>query len=279
MSSMRAHFVEVDGVRTRYLRAGSGTPLLLLHGVGYSGDCFIRNIEPLAAHFTVIAPDMLGHGFTAAPPFAGIAPQVAMARHLDRMTDILGLGPAHVGGSSFGALVAALMYFNRPDRVGRLLLIGSGSVFHTGEEQEKTLRAAAANAGRALADPTLAVCRQRSAGIVFDPACIPEEMIWIQATSYAAEDRVAAYQATIEGSIAAMGDPAARVLERLERIACPVRITVGREDVRADWRRHVEGAARMPRAELAIYEQCSHMPFLEHAGRFNSETVEFLTKP
>lgn len=275
---MRAKFIDIDGVRTRYLTAGTGAPLLLLHGVGLSGDCFIRNLAPLAEQFTVYAVDMLGHGFTAAPSFAGVAPQLAMARHLSRMVDVLGLDSCHIGGSSFGALVAALMYLDRPERVRRLLLIGSGSVFHSGEEQEKTLRAAAANAGKALADPTLAVCRQRVAGIVHDPACIAEELIWIQATCYAAEDRAAAYQATIDGSIAAMADPAARVLERLEAIRCPTRVTVGREDVRADWRRHVAGVERMPAAELVIYEGCGHLPFLEHPERFNRETIEFLTK-
>src|SRR6476620_5133269 len=103
---MRAAFIDVDGVRTRYLYEGSGPPLILLHGVGVSGDTFCRNIDALAAHFTVCAPDMLGHGFTDAVDYRGGPPQPHIVRHLGRLADLLGFQKYSVAGSSFGALIA-----------------------------------------------------------------------------------------------------------------------------------------------------------------------------
>ena len=52
---MGASFVDVDGIRTRYLHAGDGPPLLLIHGLGISADCWFYNVDVLARHFSVCA--------------------------------------------------------------------------------------------------------------------------------------------------------------------------------------------------------------------------------
>ena len=61
---MRAKFVDVNGVKTRYLHEGSGEPLLLVHGAGAFADNFYKNIDALGKEYFVCAPDMVGHGFT-----------------------------------------------------------------------------------------------------------------------------------------------------------------------------------------------------------------------
>lgn len=273
---MRAAFVDVDGIRTRYLYEGSGPPLILLHGVGVSGDTFYRNIDALAAHFTVCAPDMLGHGFTDSVDYKGGPPQPHIVRHLTRMAELLGYQTYSVGGSSFGALIAALMYFERPEKVKQLLLIGSGSVFHPAEEQSKTLQAAFDNASKAMQAPTLASCRQRLANICHSPQSVAEEVLLVQLTSYGLPDRFAAYQATIQGMITALNsdDPQQyRVQHRLEEIAVPTLILTGREDIRARVDLHEEGAKRIPNAELVIFDQCNHLPYMEHPERFNEAVI------
>jgi pimeloyl-ACP methyl ester carboxylesterase len=241
-----------------------------------SADCFLRNIDPLASRFSVFVPDLLGHGFTDAADLSGAAAQLAMANHIVQLADELGLRSFSALGFSFGALVAALAYFERPKQVRKLVLIGSGSTFQPADEQKKTLRAAASNGKTAMADPTLESCGTRASNIVYDPSVIPAELIWIQLTAYALPDRLAAYMETIESSIAHMGDASTRVFDRLEQIACPTKVIVGRDDIRADWRWHEKGVARMPDANLTIYERCGHMPFLEHAEQFNSEVSSFV---
>lgn len=274
--TLEARFLDIKGVRTRYLHCGSGKPLLLLHGVGLSADCFIRNLEELGSKHAVYAIDLLGHGFTDSVDYKGAAPQQVMARHVADFAEALSLPQYSVVGSSFGALVAGLVYFLDPARVERLVLVGSGSTFHTADDQRATLSASLANGSRAMTDPTLEKCRQRLAAIVFDPSVIPPEWMFLQLTSYALTDRLDAYRRTVSGSVAAMNDDTSRVLSRLEDILCPALVVVGDDDKRADRTAHVEGAKRLPRARIETYPRCGHFPFLEYPQRFNQEVLDFL---
>lgn len=273
---MRARFIDVDGVRTRVLYAGSGPAVMFLHGVGVSADTFIRNIDALGRDFTVVVPDMLGHGFTDAIDFSKAPPQQSAVRHLNRLADLLGLERYSVAGSSYGGLVAALMSLDRPQRVENLIVIGSGTVFHPSDEQEATLRAAAANAVQALGDPTLESCRKRLGAICFDAASVAEEILHVQLTSYALADRLDAYKATIEGLVATAHSDTHRVYSRLESIRARTLILTGREDIRAKWALHVEGRNRIPDSRLLIYERCGHLPYLEHPDAFNRDVRAFL---
>jgi 2-hydroxy-6-oxonona-2,4-dienedioate hydrolase len=274
---MRARFVNVEGIRTRVLYAGNGPALMLLHGVGVSADTFIRNIDALAGRHAVFAPDMLGHGFTDAIDFTKQPPQQSAVRHLGGLADTLGLDRYSVAGSSYGGLVAALMWCDRPTRVDNLVLIGTGAVFHAGDEQAATLRAAAANASQALGDPTIESCRKRLGVICYDPASAPEEILPVQLTSYALPDRFSAYKATIEGLVATVHSTEHRVYSRLETLTARTLILTGRDDIRAKWQLHVDGRKRMPDARILIYERCGHLPYLEHPEAFNRDVGAFLT--
>jgi len=194
-------------------------------------DCLLRNIHPLASRFSVFVPDLLGHGFTDAADLNGAAAQIAMAKHIVQLADGLGLGSFSALRFSFGALVAAMVYFERPEQVGKPVLVGTGSTFYPADEQKKMLRAAAANGMTAMADPTLESCVTRASNIVHDPSVIPAELIWIQLTVYALP----------------IGLPPT------------VRRSKAANDIRADWRWHEKGVARMPDASRADYERCGHM--------------------
>ena len=250
--------------------------MFLLHGVGVGGSTFFRNIDELGKHHTVYAPDMLGHGFTDAVDFNGGPPQPATVRHLGLLADALGVERCSVAGSSYGGLIAALLWFDRPERVDNLILIGTGAVFHPAEEQEQTLRNAAANASQAMGDPTLESCRRRLGAICHDPRTVPEEILLEQLTSYALADRFDAYKATIAGLIATCSSAEHRVYTRLEQLKARTLILTGREDIRAKWQLHIEGRKRMPNAQLLILEKCGHLPYIEHPLIFNSAIAAFL---
>jgi 2-hydroxy-6-oxonona-2,4-dienedioate hydrolase len=273
---LQIKFATVNGIRMRYLVAGAGDPVVLVHGIGLSCECWLRNVEALAQRHTVLAPDLLGHGFADAVDFRGEASQVVNARQIAALAGSLGHEMYSVAGSSYGGLVAALMYFNAPLRVRKLVLIGTASVFQSDEDQAKALRAAAANARQAMGNPTLDSCRRRLQAIVHDPASVPEEMLWAQLTSYALPDRLSAYEATIEACLANLNDRSTRAAWRLAEIDAPSWVITGREDIRADWRQHATGAERMKNARLDVYERCGHLPFLEHAAKFNADLLAFL---
>lgn len=273
---MRAQFIDVQGVNTRYLCAGEGDAIVLLHGVGMSGDCFHRNIEALARNAFVIAPDMLGHGFTSYPGFGGLPPPLAMARHVVALTDAIGIERCCVVGSSLGGLVAALTFFERPGLVNRLVLAASSSCINTPAQQEAVLKASAANALNAMKDPSLAGLRRRLRNIVFADSGVSEELLLVQLTSYAYPDRAAAYADTINQVIDTIFVPEGQVSHRLSALTIPVLMVAGRNDIRAPVDRQIEGVRRFPSADLKIYEQCGHFPFLEHPARFNDDLSAFL---
>lgn len=271
--------VVVDGIRLSILSEGQGTQgLFLLHGIGFGADSFLRNMQPPAAQIRVVAVDLPGHGFSDAMDYGGKPPQLVMAGLINRLADLLGLKSWSVAGSSYGAIVASLAWFDRPAQVKSLILIGSGSVFHATEQQKKTLAASVANGRTAMIDPTLESCRKRAGNIVFDPAVVPAEMVKSQLESYRLPDRLAAYENTVNETVRTMEMPGARVLDRLEEMRVPTLVITGRNDIRSSWEKHVEGAARMPDAELNIYEDCGHIPYLEHADRFNADMADFLRR-
>lgn len=273
---MRVAFGDAAGIRTRYLDTGAGEALFLVHGVGASSDNFAQNLRTLGERLRVVAPDLIGHGGSAGDLATAPSPHEQMARQVLGLADTLGIGPFALAGTSYGALVAAQAALAAPDRIRRLVLIGSGSLFHPREAQVRTLRAAAANGRKAMENPGFDACRRRLAAIVHTASCIPDALVYAQLNHYALPDRIVAYDRTLAGAIAAAQAPGPGVHERLGELSMPVRIIVGRDDPRADWREHEKAAARIPGACISIYEDCGHLPYLEHADRFNAELLEFL---
>jgi len=277
---MQAKFVDVAGVRTRYLYAGAGNKkaLLLIHGSGLAAESWMRNIDALGEQFAVYAPDNLGHGFTDAIDLGAGIPQPHTARHLARFMETIGIERYAAAGSSYGALIAGLMYFDHPNRLEQLILIGSSSVFDRDEVYRKALAGAYANATSALANPTLETCRKRMANAVYDVACVPEGLLLMQLTQYAQADRLDFYIRANRNRSEAAGKDDARILGKLEQIHVPTLIITGKQDKRADWEATQAGVRRIPHAELHLFDKCGHLPYLEHPNEFNALVTEFLRR-
>ena len=273
---MRVRFIDIDGVRTRYYVAGSGTPLLLIHGVGSSADSWVRCMDALSERYAVHAVDLLGHGYTDAVDFHDSPPQPIQLKHLFGFVDALGLASYSVAGASFGALLAALMLFERPEQVKKLVLIGSGSVFNPPDEQADVLRAVLKNQLPATENPSPEAIRARNAGSTYQKADVFEEIVLTQLTAYALPGRAHALRQTVEGLIATVNSKQYRVLERLEQIAVPTLIITGRDDPRAGWK-HVEaGRQRIPDCAMHTFERCGHKPYSEHPQAFADIVRDFL---
>jgi magnesium chelatase accessory protein len=105
-----SRFVEAGGLRWHVQAMGGGPVALLAHGTGASTHSW-RDVAPLLARrFTVVAPDLPGHGFTGTPPDGEGLSLPGMARGLDALLRALGAGPPAVAvGHSAGAAVLARM--------------------------------------------------------------------------------------------------------------------------------------------------------------------------
>lgn len=139
----RQRFVDVDGVRTRVIEAGSGPPLVMLHGTGGHAEAYLRNLRGLSRHFRVVLYDLVGHGFSDGPDHPYTLD--VYSAHLAALLDALGLDRVHLSGESLGGWVAAWFASQRPQRVDRLVLTTPGNVTAKPETmrviRESTLRA------------------------------------------------------------------------------------------------------------------------------------------
>ncbi|WP_375398627.1 alpha/beta fold hydrolase BchO [uncultured Sphingomonas sp.] len=103
-----SRFVEAGRLRWHVQVMGDGPPLLLLHGTGAATHSWRALAPLLAEHFTVVAPDLPGHGFTTGRPAGGLA-MPAMARALGELLRTLAIAPATIVGHSAGAAIAIRM--------------------------------------------------------------------------------------------------------------------------------------------------------------------------
>jgi magnesium chelatase accessory protein len=103
-----SRFVKAAGLRWHVQMAGEGPVILLVHGTGSSAHSFRDLIPLLSSHFTVVAPDLPGHGFTDRPSFRELS-LAGMSKALSGLLHKLGVRPAVAVGHSAGAAVLARM--------------------------------------------------------------------------------------------------------------------------------------------------------------------------
>ena len=122
--------IRAAGMTTNYHDLGAGFPVLFIHGSGPGVSAWANwrlALPELARNYRVIAPDMVGFGFTDRPE--GVAYDVATwVKQAVGLLDALGLDKAHIVGNSFGGAIALAMAIQHPERVGRLVLMGSVGV-------------------------------------------------------------------------------------------------------------------------------------------------------
>jgi pimeloyl-ACP methyl ester carboxylesterase len=130
--------VELHGHPVIYRTAGSGPPVVLIHGMVNSSHHWREVALRLADRYTVIAPDLIGHGDSATP-----RGDYSLGAHAAVIRDLLtaiGVGSATVVGHSLGGGVAMQFFWQFPQRVERLVLVSSGGL---GREVSPLIRSAA----------------------------------------------------------------------------------------------------------------------------------------
>src|SRR5438270_4354299 len=149
----------LHGHRVAYRMAGSGPPVLLIHGVASSSADWEVAGPMLARRHSVLAPDLLGHGASAKP--RGDYSMGAFASGIRDLAVSLGVGTATIVGHSLGGGVAMQFAYQFPERAERLVLVGSGGL---GQDVHGILRAATLP-GSELVLPLLAAHRLMNVGM------------------------------------------------------------------------------------------------------------------
>jgi len=277
---VRATIETVGGITTRYLHHGSGDyGVLLLHGVGVSADSFLWNLEALGGDSCqAIAPDLLGYGMTGEGGYKQGAPQDGIVEHLTTLIEHLGLNKVVIVGSSFGANVAAHLFLRMRSRIDGLVLVGCGPALNSVETLARMYEQSFTNGIKAMADPTLDTCRRRMNNLVFDAKSVPEALVLLQLTLYALPGARDRYERRMRG----IKDRAALerfdVTSKISQVTAPSLVIWGRQDVRGSLEEAERAAKLLPDGQWVLYENCGHLPYLEHPDRFNAQVREFVVR-
>src|SRR3954465_10366203 len=129
-------YLTIHGHKRAFVKLGSGPALLLLHGLGCDHTTWLPVVQALSRRYTVIAPDLLGHGLSDKP-----RADYSVGGYANGMSDlltVLGIDKVTVVGHSFGGGVAMQFAYQFPERTERMVLVASGGL---GPEVSPALRA------------------------------------------------------------------------------------------------------------------------------------------
>ncbi|MEJ2869866.1 alpha/beta fold hydrolase [Actinomycetospora sp. OC33-EN08] len=262
--------VDVGGVRTRVLRAGSGPDLVLIHGTGGHLEAYARDVAGLAAHFRVTLYDMVGHGWSDLPDVPYTVD--VLSDHLVGLLDVLGIARAHLSGESLGGWVAAWTAAHHPERVGRLVLNTPGNIANKPEVMAR-LRASTTTA---VTDPSDENVRRRVAWLFHDTSMVTDELVNLRRSVYSREGFVAAI-----GNTLVLQDPVTRARFSWDpswvgRITAPTLLLWTDHDPTGGLDEAEMLRSWLPGSELHVIHGAGHWPQWERPAEFVAEHERFL---
>ena len=256
-----AERIEAGGVETNYHDVGRGPPVLFIHGSGPGVSAWANwrlTIPALSGSYRIVAPDMVGFGFSDRPEGVAYRKETWVAQAIG-LLDALGIEKAHVVGNSFGGANALAMAIRHPDRVGRLVLMGSvGVPFPITPGLDAVWGY----------EPSFAAMRQLLDIFAHDRGLVNDELAELR------------YRASIrpgfQESFAAMFPaPRQRWVDALASTEADIRalahetlIVHGRDDQVIPLANSLTLLDWIERSQLHVFGRCGHWVQIEHATRF-----------
>lgn len=278
--SVLSSFVNVGGVRTHYVEAGHGDPVVLVHGAGpgASGWSGWRQAIPvLAKHFHVYALDTLGFGYTDKPLNIVYSDQ-ASVNHLAGFIDALCLDKIFLCGNSRGAYMGAKYMLDHPQRVRRLLMISSGSIANAMGIERSSSQMGGMQALESY-DGTPESMRRFMETIVADHSKITPELIAQRVAQAALPGHDYARKSQNEYRRKLKSDPNERQLfdmrHRLPAITIPMYMVWGAKDNFAPPEFASKLKDMLPNAVFEMFENSGHQAQNDECDRFNETAIRF----
>jgi pimeloyl-ACP methyl ester carboxylesterase len=264
--------IDARGIETSYLEAGSGDPVIMLHGSGPGVSALANwrhNITTLARRFHVLAPDIVGFGTTERPHDV-IYSLRTWTDHIWAFLDAHGIEKTAIVGNSLGGRIALQMATDRPDRITKMVLMGTPGVGMTATDGLAALRAyqPSHDAMRDLLRNYFAV----------DPATITDELVAIRYEASLAGGAYEAYRAMFFDPRHA-GTQLGITENEVRAIATPTLLVHGREDKVVPVQVAVTMLGLLPNADLHVFSACGHWTQIERADEFSALVADYLARP
>lgn len=266
-----ANSVVADGINTNYHDVGSGSPVVLLHGSGPGVTAWANwrlTMPALATSFRVVAPDMVGFGYTERPPGVRYALDTWVA-HAIGVFDALALDQVNLIGNSFGGSLALALAIRHPDRVRRLVLMGAAGLSFSLTPGLDAVWGYT---------PSIENMRGLLDIFAFNRDLVSDELAKLR------------YEASIRPGIqeaysAMFPAPRQRWIDMLSSSEADIAalphetlVVHGREDEIIPPENSYRLAQLIPRSQLHVFGRCGHWTQIEHAARFNQLVVDFFSE-
>jgi 3-oxoadipate enol-lactonase len=263
---VREAHVDVAGRRLRYLHAGSGWPLILLHAFPLSADLWRPQLERVARGWQFLAPDLRGVGRGALPPRSMTMDDVAS--DVSAFMDALEMDRAVIGGLSMGGYATMAMYRLAPERFTGIVLANTKATADSAE-------------GRAAREQMIELVRHKGAAGVADqmlPKLLGETSQMARPFLGPLVRRLIEGNSAegIEAAIGAIKDRPDS-LQTLERAAVPALVIASDEDVIIPVTEAEAMHRVMPRSQLVVLSSAGHLSNLEVPEDFSEALGNFLT--
>ncbi|MBA4085681.1 alpha/beta fold hydrolase [Janibacter terrae] len=264
-----AETIDVNGIATNYHDVGAGDPVLLIHGSGPGVSAWAnwRGVLPvLGERYRVIAPDILGFGYTERPD--GVTYDLATwTEHLVGLLDALGLERVAVVGNSFGGALALNVAVHHPERVSKLVLMGAAGVpFEITEGLDRVWGF----------EPSLPNMIDLMDLFAYDKSRLTEDLAKIRlaaATRPGVHEAFSAmFPAPRQRSVEALTVPDQYIRELTQ----PTLVIHGRDDEVIPLSTSLRLHELIEQSELHSFGQCGHWVQIEHAEGFNRLVGDFL---
>ena len=260
-----------NGIQTNYHEHGQGEPVLLIHGSGpgVTGWANWRlTIPALAENFRVIAPDIVGFGYTERPADVQYNMQTWL-NHILGLMDALGIEKAHVVGNSFGGGLALAMAIRAPQRVERLVLMGSAGLPFTLTEGLDRVWGYT---------PSIDNMRGLLDLFAFDRSRVTEDLARMRFEASVRpgiqEAFAQMFPAPRQNGVNGLASDAVAI----KALPHTTLIVHGREDKVIPLASSYELFSMIQQAQIHVFGQCGHWTQIEHATRFNKLISNFFTE-
>src|SRR5690348_2049747 len=280
VTAPKLEFRTIHGYKRAYRIAGSGPAILLIHGIGDNSTTWNAVQDKLAQRFTVIAPDLLGHGRSDKP-----RADYSVAAYANGMRDLLSvldIERVTVVGHSLGGGVAMQFAYQFPQLVDRLILVGAGGVT---KDVNFALRIASLPMGsEALALlrlpmvlPTVQVVG-RVAGLAIGRTGVGRDLPEMLRILRDLPEPTAS--SAFARTLRAVVDWRGQVVTMLDRCylteSVPVQLIWGDRDSVIPVGHARTAHAAMPGSQLEIFEGSGHFPFHDDPDRFVEVVERFI---
>ncbi len=263
-------FIRASGVHTNYHEAGSGSPVVLIHGSGPGVSAWANwrfALPALAEHLHVFAYDQIGFGYTELPQQHTYTLET-WTTHLLDFLHAVGIQRAHLVGNSMGGAVALAMAVMHPEMVDRLVLMGSTGVRFPITEGLNDVWGY---------EPSVAEMKRLLGVFTYDHhRFVTDELAELRYTASIRPGMQEAFSSMFPTPRQAGVDALAAYEDRLAEIHAPTLLIHGREDRVIPLSASEKLLHVLENAQLHIFGQCGHWTQLEQTARFNRLVRDFL---